>query len=241
ASHGYVVASICHPYDAPITIFEDGSVVPADQTNLRRITAAVGDPVAGNMEETFSFRAEVAFLKRDDMASTANLLSGVDSPVAEVIDMESIGAFGHSLGGNAALEWCYSDARCRAAANLDGAIWTQVGTIGLLKPALVIAAEHPEMHAPPEQLVAMGAFPSVEWCLQERSYLFDGWQRIVDSGKPGILHSIEGARHANFSDVQFVSLPDDSPMRSVLGPIAPEDMWRRSSQLLQDFFGRHLQ
>jgi len=241
ASHGLVVASICHTYDAPVTIFGDGTVIPADQTHLRRITAAVGDPIAGDMEETFSFRAEVALLKRDDMASTADLLSGVDGPIPGVIDMERIGAFGHSLGGNAALEWCHSDARCRAAANLDGAIWTDVGTTGLPKPALVIAAEHPEMLAPPEQLVALGAYPSVEWCLQERSYLFDGWQRIVDSGKPGILHSIEGARHANFSDVQFVSLPDDSPMRSVLGPIAPEEMWRRSSQLLQDFFGRHLQ
>jgi dienelactone hydrolase len=165
----------------------------------------------------------------------------VNGPISDAIDMERIGAFGHSLGGNAALEWCHSDARCRAAANLDGAIWTDVGTTGLPKPALVIAAEHPEMHAPAEQLVAMGAFPSVEWCLQERSYLLDGWQRIVASGKPGILQEIEGARHANFSDVQFVALPEDSPMRNVLGPIAPEMMWRRSTQLLQDFFGSHLQ
>jgi len=240
ASQGYVVASICHTHDAPITVFEDGNAVPANQTNLRRITAAVGDPAAGDMEETFSFRAETALLKRDDMASTANLLPGVDAPISEAIDMERIGAFGHSLGGNAALEWCRMDDRCRAAANLDGAIWTEVGTTGLAKPAVVIAAEHPEMLAPPEQLVAAGAFPSVEWCLQERSYLFDGWQRILDSGKPGTMHTIEGARHANFSDVQFVPLPDDSPMKRVLGPIAPEMMWRRSSQLLLDFFGNHL-
>ena len=128
-----------------------------------------------------------------------------------------------------------------AAVNLDGAIWTEVGTTGLPDPAMVIAADHPEMLAPPEQLVAAGAFPSVEWCLQERSYLFPGWQRIVDSGKPGTMHTIEGARHANFSDVQFVPLPDDSPMKLVLGPIAPEVMWRQSSQLLFDFFGKHPQ
>ena len=84
ASHGYVVAGICHTHDAPITVFEDGNVVPADQTNLRRITAAVGDPAAGDMEETFSFRAETAILKRDDMASTANLLPGVDAPISEL-------------------------------------------------------------------------------------------------------------------------------------------------------------
>ncbi len=165
----------------------------------------------------------------------------MDAPISEAIDIERIGAFGHSLGGNAALEWCRMDDRCRVAANLDGAIWTEVGTTGLTKPAMVIAADHPEMLAPPEQLVAAGAFPSVEWCLQERSYLFDGWRRIVDSGNPGTMHTIEGARHANFSDVQFVPLPDDSPMKRVLGPIAPEVMWRQSGQLLLDFFGSHLQ
>lgn len=240
ASHGYVVASISHTYDAPVTVFGDGRIVVADQTSLRRITAAVGDPVAGGMEETFRFRGEVALLKRDDMESTANLIPGVDSPVSDLIDVTRIGAFGHSLGGNAALEWGRTDDRCRAAVNLDGAIWTEVGTTGLAKPAMVVAAEHPEMLAPPEDLVAAGAFPSVEWCLEERRFLFDGWERIVESGRPGEVHTIEGARHANFSDVQFVSLPDDSPMRRVLGPIAPHEMWRRSSRLLLDFFDSHL-
>jgi hypothetical protein len=105
---------------------------------------------------------------------------------------------------------------------------------------MVIAAEHPEMLAPPEQLVAAGAFPNVEWCLQERGILFDGWQRIVDSGKPGALHTIEGARHANFSDVQFVDLPADAPMRNVLGPGDPLEMWRQTTQRLLEFFGNHL-
>jgi hypothetical protein len=240
ASHGYVVASISHTHDAPVTVFDDGSIVPANQTNLRRITAAVGDPVAGDMAETFLFRAEVALLKSDDMASTANLLPGVDNPISDAIDINRIGALGHSLGGNAALEWCRTDHRCGAVANLDGAIWTEVGSTGLSKPALVVAAEHPEMLAPPEQLVAAGAFPSIEWCLEERRYLFEGWQRIADSGAPGSIETIEGARHANFSDVQFVTLPDDSPMRAVLGPVAPEVMWRRTSDLLLDHFGSHL-
>jgi hypothetical protein len=74
----------------------------------------------------------------------------------------------HSLGGSAALEWCQSDPRCKAAVNLDGAIWTEVGETGLTKPAMVIAAEHPEMLALPEDLVAAGAFPTVEWCVRER-------------------------------------------------------------------------
>jgi predicted dienelactone hydrolase len=37
------------------------------------------------------------------------------------------GGFGHSFGGNAALQWCRDDPRCLAAANLDEALWTEVG------------------------------------------------------------------------------------------------------------------
>lgn len=238
ASHGYVVASISHPHDAPITVFADGTEVMVSLENLRRITAAVGDPVAGGMEETFAFRGEMALLKRDDMKSTVDLLFDVPHPVVDLIDPERIGALGHSLGGNAALEWCQADPRCQAAVNMDGAIWTEVGKAGLTKPAMVVAAEHPEMLAPPEDLVAAGAFPTVEWCVAERSYLFDGWQRVVDAG--GTLSTIEGASHANFSDIQFMSMPDDSPWRRVLGPGQPEGMWRQTNELLIEFFDKNV-
>jgi hypothetical protein len=98
----------------------------------------------------------------------------------------------------------------------------------LTKPAMVIAAEHPEMLALPEDLVAAGAFPTVEWCVRELSYLFDGWQRVVDAG--GSLSTIAGASHANFSDIQFVAMPDDSAWRRVLGSVQPEEMWRQTSE-----------
>ena len=52
------------------------------------------------------------------------------------LDLDRLGAFGHSFGGNAALQWCRDDRRCRAAANLDGALWTEVGRSGLDRPAL---------------------------------------------------------------------------------------------------------
>jgi hypothetical protein len=60
------------------------------------------------------------------------------------------------------------------------------------------------------------------------SYLFDGWQRVVDAG--GSLSTIAGASHANFSDIQFVAMPDDSAWRRVLGSVQPEEMWRQTSE-----------
>jgi dienelactone hydrolase len=165
---------------------------------------------------------------------------GVEGPLAGAFDVRRLGAFGHSLGGNAALEFCRTDERCRAAVNLDGANWSDVGRIGLAKPALILAAEHPEMEAPPEGLVAAGVYPDLEWALAERAVLFDGWQKVVETGRPGLLHTIEGARHANFADLQFVALPEDSPLRGGIGPVEPRLMWRDTCDQLLAFFGEHL-
>ncbi|MCB1247698.1 MAG: hypothetical protein KDB69_10560 [Acidimicrobiia bacterium] len=238
ASHGYVVASISHTRDAPITVFGDGTQILASEQNLRRITAAVGDPLAGGMDETFAFRAQMALMKRDDLKSTADQLMKLKHPVLSLIDPARVGALGHSLGGNAALEWCAADPRCLAAVDLDGAIWTEVRKTGVHKPALILAAEHPEMQAPPANLVAAGAFPTVEWCLNDRGYLFDGWHRVVDAG--GALSTVQGASHANFADIQFVPLKDDSPMRRVLGSVDPTEMWRQTGEALLELFGKNL-
>jgi hypothetical protein len=54
------------------------------------------------------------------------------------------------------------------------------------------------------------------------------------------MSTIEGASHANFSDIQFVEMPDDSPWRRVLGSVNPEEMRRQTSELLLEFFDKHL-
>jgi dienelactone hydrolase len=235
ASHGFVVAGICHTYEAPVTVLADGRSIPARPDYMMKINAP-----AGEMQEVFDFRAGVALLKRDDMAFVATSLMTLDSPVRQLMAPGRIAAFGHSLGGNAALELARADQRCLAAVNLDGANWSDVGRAGLYKPAMILACEHPEMLAPPESMVEAGAYPTVEWCLAEREILFGGWQKVVDTGRPGSMHTIAGARHANVADVQFVTLPDDSPMRAVLGPGDPEAIWRETCDRLLEFFAEHV-
>jgi hypothetical protein len=235
ASHGHVVVSICHTFEAPVTVFEDGRSISANPEHLMKIALNTDD-----MQRAFDYRAGVAMLKRDDMGSVASALPTWDSPITRLLDMERLGAFGHSLGGNAALEFARTDDRCRVAVNLDGANWSEVGRIGLGKPAMIIAGEHPEMQGPPEAMVEAGAYPTVEWCLGERAVLFDGWQKVVDTAQPGAIRTIGGSRHANFADVQFVSLPEDPQVRAVLGPGNPEAVWREVCDSLLQFFAAHL-
>ena len=100
------------------------------------------------------------------------------------LDSSCLGAFGHSPGGNAALDFCRTDDRCKAAVNLDGANWNDVGKLGMDgKPAMIIAAEHLEYTMPCEALVKGGAFPSIEWCKAEKEILWNGWKKIRDTAK----------------------------------------------------------
>ena len=111
----------------------------AGHARLRRraggLPAGALGPQTGPYEERFRQRAAVCDYKSADLASVADQLERlrVDSagPLAGRIDLSCLRAFGHSFGGNAALERCRNDRPCQAAANLDGALWTEVGRVGL--------------------------------------------------------------------------------------------------------------
>jgi hypothetical protein len=91
--------------------------------------------------------------------------------------------FGHSFGGNAALQWCRDDRRCRAAANLDGALWTEVGRVGLDRPVQVLA-KHPEFAPSGAEAVAAGMASDAEAYETEKAITFDGWQTVQQRAPP---------------------------------------------------------
>ena len=132
------------------------------------------------------------------------------------LDEDKLTAAGHSFGGNAALQWCRDDPRCRAAVNLDGALWTEVGTLGLDKPAMQILAPHPELQ------LAQDA---------EAKLSYAGWEKV------GRSHEIPGATHLSFMDVPFLPLAPDALATPMLAAttISPQDMRRTTNELVLEF------
>ncbi|MCI0712333.1 MAG: hypothetical protein L0154_19420, partial [Chloroflexi bacterium] len=108
ASHGYIVFAIFHTYLTPITIFPDGRMV------------------------TFSLPRSLDFypgidihrIASEDQIFVANQLQALnnvtDNVFAGKMDLESLGVFGHSMGGSAAVFSCYNDSRFHACLNEDG-------------------------------------------------------------------------------------------------------------------------
>jgi dienelactone hydrolase len=239
ASHGYVIIGINHTYDAPVTVFSDGRVTPASPEFMEGVNSR-----AGSIEESFRFRAAVADYKTADIEFVVDQLEKIinkgSSMLAGRLDLTRLGVFGHSLGGNAALEFCRKDDRCKVGANLDGANWNEVGKVGLKKPAMIIAAEHPEFLLPCDEMVVAKVFPSTEWCEEERLLVSQGWQIIVDQANPGYALTILGAKHINFTDIQFADLPPDSPFHVVIGAAKPELIWRITCDYLLAMFDTYL-
>jgi dienelactone hydrolase len=239
ASHGYVIVGINHTYDAPVTVFSDGRVIPVSKEFMEGVNSR-----AGSIKESLRFRAAVADYKTADIEFVVDQLEKIInkrlSVLAGRLDLTQLGVFGHSLGGNAALEFCRKDNRCKVAVNLDGANWNKVGKVGLKKPAMIIAAEHPEFSLPCEEMVIAKFFPSIEWCEEEQLLISQGWQIIIDQAAPGYALTILGAKHANFADIQFAHLPPDSPFQAVMGSAKPELIWRITCDYLLAMFDTYL-
>jgi predicted dienelactone hydrolase len=141
ASHGYVVVSIDHPYEAGAVAFPNGPVI-------RMAPAPFNDPATG--QKLIPFMAALATetdttaLKRAtaemrgimqldrsmdrwirDTRFVADLLGqwGTSAPLpgfAGRLRTDRLGVFGMSFGGAAAASFCVVDRRCAVGINLDG-------------------------------------------------------------------------------------------------------------------------
>jgi dienelactone hydrolase len=242
ASHGYVVVGVNHTYETPVTVFADGRAVAVNPD----AQAGVLGPQTGPYQERFRERGAVCDYKAADLASVADRLQLVAGDATGVLagrlDLDRLGGFGHSFGGNAALQWCRNDRRCRAAAHLDGALWTEVGRVGLDRPVLQLLAEHPEFALSGADAVKAGAASDAAAYDAEKSITFDGWRTVNRRARPAYTIQVRGATHVSFMDVPLLPLADGSPVKAMLATaqIEPRRMWRITCDMLLAFFANHL-
>ena len=169
-------------------------------------------------------------------ADAAGLLAGR-------LDLDRLGGLGHSFGGNAAPQWCRNDRRCQAAASLDGALWTEVGRVGLDRPVLQVLAEHPQFAlSSGEEAVQAGMATEAAAYDTEKAITFGGWWTVQQRGRPGYTMQVKGAGHLSFLDVGLLPVQAEGPVKTILTAtsIEPRRMWRITCDLLLAFFARHL-
>lgn len=135
ASWGYVVLALDHTDAAAVTTFPDGETRLYDPTRfgLPAHEAPRAGAVEANMFPVWVADQQFAF---DTLAAW----QADDPRFAGALDLTRLGAFGHSFGGATALEVCRIDARCRAAADLDGGLYGGIKTQPTARPTLLMSS-----------------------------------------------------------------------------------------------------
>jgi dienelactone hydrolase len=195
ASHGYVFALVESPL-AGLMVLPDGTVVQDTSNDL--------ETSAGHRAAVDAWARDVTFVL--DRLSARDL-GGVADALAATIDWKRVGALGHSSGGLVAVQLASTDARVRAAIDLDGGLATPEGEplarlveAGPTKPTLILRS-HP--------LYGDEDF-------QRRGITREQWEARGAAGKkaleelaqrsraPLVIAGVAGTGHFSFSDAPFV-------------------------------------
>ncbi|KAG9237866.1 putative platelet-activating factor acetylhydrolase [Amylocarpus encephaloides] len=136
-SNGYIVVGVDHPYDTTFISY------PGNRTAVRYTDL-------NNAPDIPAEATRLAGIRSDDLIAVLHALSKNATFARQIpgahgkLDVSSIGIFGHSLGGAAALDAMGKHPRVTCGANLDGAFWGDVAASARAlknRPFLVMAAE----------------------------------------------------------------------------------------------------
>ncbi|WP_344521444.1 hydrolase [Streptomyces rectiviolaceus] len=223
ASHGYVVVTIDHTYEAPAVQFPDGSV--KDDAPLLKAFAE-----AQQNEAVPALLKKVLDIRVADSKFVLDRLGSLPHGLSRVVDQERVGMFGQSAGGIAAAETMYEDRRVKAGMNMDGTLennpepngtnLTPVAQHGLTRPFLLMGRQ--------------GSDRTTEPSWREFWSHTTGWKRNL---------TLRGSMHQAYTDLAAL-LPQTGVDRKVIekhiGTIAPDRAVAAERAYATSFFDRWL-
>jgi len=163
ASHGYIIFSVGHAYETPFLYREDGSVVVFDPKNkaYQARLVEIDDPASNIIKSEVLTTLDLDLQGRlysQLMLRNSNLVASVrtwaednqfimdqmasmnqpEGIFAGQMNLERMGILGHSMGGAAAGQTCFVDARCKAGVNIDGFQYGDVLNGNLKQPFMFL-------------------------------------------------------------------------------------------------------
>ena len=233
ASHGYVVAAMYHPYSTEVTVFPDGRVA--------KLNVAGSDAMfIGTEEERKAATQRIIEVWAADASSVVDhlgTLNEADDRFVGAFDLERVGMFGHSFGGQVAAAAMSLDARIKAGINMDGTTLYQPvldnGISGLFM--FIYSSVEPPTEFPPGREMT-----TEEWVQR--------WEQrnrppaIVENAEAVYSFELAGARHDTFGTdlallqpMFWVIIPRDT-----VGEIDAGEALNTLTAYIDAFFDRHL-
>jgi dienelactone hydrolase len=192
ASHGYVVVGIDHTGNSGPIAFPDGHVsVPPqdDKLDFQHRTYAQLN-VYGAQQQEIQVDDDRFVLDQVEIWN-----KGRSSRYFQRLDMERVGALGHSFGGSVSAEDCLEDSRFKAALDMDGSYWGKVQNAGLAKPLMMIEEDLPAF-TDDELKGNLGV---------TNDHLFDLSDDATLHHSNGYRVLVHGSTHASFTDRSLFS------------------------------------
>nr|AKB95178.1 carboxylic ester hydrolase [uncultured bacterium] len=261
ASHGYLVISISHPYDAAPIKFSDGSVIETSNEPSQEALDDQGRPIIrkGQKElfvgETYDDRHQGLIDYQDELKSidsrmlrsaaawlddrmfvTEALAAGkVPSAVADVIakgDFSRIAHVGMSFGGSTSAGAAYEDPRCVAAVNLDGGDYYFKSINQDIPVPLLMLHSDWRVFA---DIFGDGRPADLTFAFNDFSY-----ERHAQAGQREDVYRlrVDNVQHIGISDYPLMLR---QPLSGLLvGSIDPDAMMRIINDFVRGFLDRHL-
>ncbi|NJK47723.1 hypothetical protein HC931_05660 [Candidatus Gracilibacteria bacterium] len=220
ASYGYVVVAVNPTYEVPV-LFPGGQIIT--QSSAFDFSSADKKTEQRTFNEAVKIRAkDISFvlneLDRLNLDDPQGLFTGR-------LDLSRVGIFGHSLGGDTAIEAMWRDRRLQAGINMDGGSYGTLLRSGnrdsLNRPFLIMSHD--------------GADNALQ--------LF--YQRLTTNAYRLI---IKGSKHSTFMDFGLI-LPAfsansinqaTSPIKQAIGSIDPQQASKIVNVYTLAFFDRYL-
>lgn len=197
ASHGYVVVGFDVPYQTFVVVLPDGQVIMrAPQNNLELLSGHAQTQLATKLVKAWSDNMRFALdeLERLNTSDPTGRFRGR-------LNMQSIGVFGHSLGGATALQFCYDDPQCKAGIDIDGAPLGNVVFKGVTQPFMFLLGGH---QGEPQSQVH-----------QVMADIHSIYYRLPPNRRALLI--IRGASHFMFSDNAVLKSPFLMDLMHILG------------------------
>jgi len=179
ASWGYLVLALDHTDAAAVTVFPDGETRFYDEA---RFGIAPDDAASTGAIDTHMFPVWVA--DQRFAFDTLEAWAESDPLFAGKLNLDELGAFGHSFGGATSLEVCRIDPRCRAAADLDGGLYGAMVEQPASRPMLLMTSASS----------SRDEMATVEW----RS-------AVARAQGPAFWLELPGSSHLSFTDMELLS------------------------------------
>jgi hypothetical protein len=210
ASYGYIVVAVQHTYGAVVTVFPNGETIYNNPEALPSVAS----------DEDYSISAQKLGQQwANDLSYTLDYLEiqniSTDSFFYASLDISTVGVFGHSTGGGAAIQFCGSDNRCRSLLGQD--------------PYLLPVSD--------EVIQNGNNIPSF-FLFSETFGHEESWQRyqVLKQHSPNSLGDVTilGTAHYDFTDLPLLS--PIAPQLGIKGPLNGERVFTIVKTYLLAFF-----